>query len=484
MRAAVSLLLLVSCSLLSTSAFFVVVVQRRKVNTAAVHLHHATTDDSDSSWNEIRSMRVKDLKAELSALQVSTKDAFEKEELVQRLWKAREKNTVNAKKKKKKSTEDTTSTTTTSNKNRGASCTGTVVVVPLRLVSVDAGQRISAVNGHDITVDAKAQDHPYPSIRIQVLESSGSSSSFPLQLLLDTACSGIVLRPSVVQQYSSSLPRLTTPVTMTGAGGVAGSTGLTQLDRFRLEDDDEDDENSPVFGPLPVAVQDIGALPRTLDGIIGLSFLQQFEGISMDFTERTVAFFYPRGSTPSFSADPPSSEAWSIAAQSSMTMLPRLGIYTVDVLLGGRGPVKMLVDTGASDTFLNWKGVEDLGLDRNKDKNFIERLSNPMGAVGSDAVAMRLTHRIHISSTLDLSSGGKKAASRNTGVSLAGTRRLSIDIGEIAILENLRGEGVGGILGIDTFMRCDGARIKFQGRGSFLQLMQRTTDAQRSGKSA
>ena len=97
---------------------------------------------------------------------------------------------------------------------------------------------------------------------------------------------------------------------------------------------------------------------------------------------------------------------------------------------------------------------------------------------------MRLTHRIHISSTLDLSSGGKKAASRNTGVSLAGTRRLSIDIGEIAILENLRGEGVGGILGIDTFMRCDGARIKFQGRGSFLQLMQRTTDAQRSGKSA
>jgi hypothetical protein len=39
---------------------------------------------------EIRSMRVKEIKTELATFRISTVDAFEKEELVQRLYKARQ----------------------------------------------------------------------------------------------------------------------------------------------------------------------------------------------------------------------------------------------------------------------------------------------------------------------------------------------------------------------------------------------------------
>jgi Aspartyl protease len=134
-------------------------------------------------------------------------------------------------------------------------------------------------------------------------------------------------------------------------------------------------------------------------------------------------------------------------------LVPRLSIYMVDVFLGGRGPVKMLVDSGASDSFLNWKGVSDLSLTR--DSNFLTRLSAPMGAVGSDAVAMELTHRIGISSNLNF---GK---CDQIGLPLKDSKRLSIDIGNIAILDAVRGVGVGGILGIDAFMRCDCVRMSF-----------------------
>lgn len=217
-------------------------------------------------------------------------------------------------------------------------------------------------------------------------------------------------------------------------------TGLTQLGRFRL--------GGASFGPLPAAVQDIGALPSSLDGIIGLSFLSQFSVVEMDFIKGELVL-YKRGEPA------PVVDDSRVVAKAEMSLLP-LGIYVVDVFLGSRGPVKMLVDSGASCTFLNWKGVSDLGIDRN-DNSFLERLSSPMGAMGSDNVAMQLTHRINVSSALRLGRG------ELPGLSLKDSKRLSIDIGEIAILEQMRSQGVGGILGIDALMRCKGVRMSFQG---------------------
>ena len=72
-------------------------------------------------------------------------------------------------------------------------------------------------------------------VTIQIEVVQDGSSSFPLSLLRDTACSGFVLRPSVVQKYN--LRELDTPITMTGAGGTSGGTGLTQIDKFVFGDE-------------------------------------------------------------------------------------------------------------------------------------------------------------------------------------------------------------------------------------------------------
>ena len=277
-------------------------------------------------------------------------------------------------------------------------------------------------------------DQPYATVQIEVLAKNGQN--FILQLLLDTACSGFVLRPSVVDKYD--LPKLSTPVTMTGAGGTTG-TGLTQIEKFNF--------GGEQFGPLPAAVQDIGALPSSLDGIIGLSFLNEFAVVDLDFVSGQVSLYKKGDQAPSLES------SGKLCAKGSMNVLPHLGIYTVDVFLGGRGPVKMLVDSGAANTFLSWNGLQSLGISRDN-KSFLKRLDNPMGAMGSDNTVASLTHRIHVSGSLQLE--------RDTdGLSLKDEKRLNIDIGDIAILNSLAAYNVGGILGIDVLMRCSSVRLSF-----------------------
>jgi hypothetical protein len=123
----------------------------------------------------------------------------------------------------------------------------------------------------------------------------------------------------------------------------------------------------------------------------------------------------------------------------------------------------MLVDSGAAGTFLNWKGVEQLGISRN-DNSVLQRLSG-MAAMGSDNVAMKLTHRLHVSSMLKLSKG-------DPGLSLKDSKRLSIDVGDIGILDSLRGQNVGGILGIDALMRCSRVRLNFNGPQKEIRLFE------------
>jgi len=102
--------------------------------------------------------------------------------------------------------------------------------------------------------------------------------------------------------------------------------------------------------------------------------------------------------------------------------------------------------------------VADLGLDQRTSKQ-VQPIPGAamMGAMGSDNVAIRLTHRLNVSSQLTI---GPRATSGLSGLSLAGSNRLSIDIGQIPILDALQSEGVGGILGIDALMRCALVRLE------------------------
>ncbi|GAX23406.1 hypothetical protein FisN_15Lh127 [Fistulifera solaris] len=378
-------------------------------------------------------MSVRELKAELSQLKQSTDDVFEKEQLVQRLFQARASQIT--------TTDDTTPTTRPSESSSGSN----PIQIPLLFTYMDDNIKIAAQNFVDGGIIAEAGNQPFATIQLTV---EGKQGDFQLNLLLDTACTGLVLRPEIVSKFN--LPSFTTPVTMTGAGGQAGSTGLTQLDKFKVGDQS--------FGPLPAAVQNIGALPKELDGILGLSFLSRFECVEMDFSKGKVTFFHEKPT--------PTLDNLQIVAEGEIKLIPRLGIYSVHVYLGGKGPVEMIFDTGASASLLSWKGIADLGLSKNS--NFVHALSTRMGAMGSDNTAIQLSHRINISSKIDIGKPGSYP-----GILLgAGSKRLSMDVGDIPLLKNLENQGVGGILGIDALARCAVLRFNFQGKKRMVTMLQ------------
>ena len=391
------------------------VIQRSHLNPSIPATLHAVSDAD--LLEEIRALRVKEIKAELSALSISSADAFEKEELVKRLYEARKDRANSA-------TQGSSSTSTS---------TDDVVRSTLYYTAMDTSRLECAKNGAAVSIEPS--DQPYATVQIDVVNPSGPD--FKLSLLLDTACSGFVLKPSVVDRYN--LPKLSTPVTMTGAGGTAGGTGLTQINKFSF--------GGELYGPLPAAVQDIGALPSTLDGIIGLSFLNQFACTEMDFRNGCVTLYKKE-------RNPAIPDGLQVVAEAEMSQT-KLGIWTVAVALDGRGPTNMLVDSGAASTFLNWKGIADLSLSRNSP--LVENLTSPMGAMGSDGLAMRLSHRLTVRQNLNLGFRPKQG-----GLAISGDV-ITIDIGDLAVLDMLSSDNVGGILGIDVLMQCASVRFCFGG---------------------
>jgi hypothetical protein len=165
---------------------------------------------------------------------------------------------------------------------------------------------------------------------------------------------------------------------------------------------------------------------------------------------------FKRGSVTLYAKErkPPVPEGLAVIAEAEMTMT-NLGIWIVDVTMDGCGPVKMLVDSGAASTFLNWKGVSDLSLSR--ESPLVERLTSPMGAMGSDNIAMALTHRLTVRQNLNL---GVRSSFGGLAISGDGTK---IDVGDIAVLDAMSANNVGGILGIDVLMRCSVVRMVFNG---------------------
>ena len=397
--------------------------------------------DNPELQAEIRSMKVKDLKEALSTLNLSTTDVFEKEELVQRLLEAR-RNGV----KRQEGVPPPTSSSSSGPQNQARD---SAIVAPLYFTKMETTVRVAAMNGGGIEVTPN--DLPYPTVEFEVGTpglGAAAASSFTLRLLVDTACSGFVLRPSVVDQYR--LPQMSTPVTMTGAGGTVSAIGLTELSHFSI--------GGTSFGPLPAAVQEIGALPAALDGIVGLSFLHLFAAVDMDFSNGTLVLHQRGTPLPAVSL-----EQGTLVARGRMDMIPQYGIYTVETMLGSRGPVKMLVDSGAACSFLCWEGVSTLGLSRS-DTSFLQPLSSPTGMMGSDNIAMQLTHSLGVSSTINFIVGEPPQDTPHLrGLSLAGSKRLRIDIGDIGILENMKRQKVGGILGIDALMQASCVRLILDG---------------------
>jgi len=371
-------------------------------------------------------MRVKELKAELASLRIDTRDAFEKEELVKRLYEARRNRAASA--------TDARRNSPTSSRTAGRS-DGSVIEAPLTFVSLENFKSVAASNA-DVYV------RPSPGQFAAVAFDTPSGG--PLTLLVDTACSGVVLRPSAAR--SRRMQTFNAPGSMTAAGGMAASTAFARLDGLEL--------CGERFGALNAAVQDIGALPSALDGIVGLSFLNQFPCVDFDFREGRLILHRRNLS-------PPPPAGLLPAAEISMR-LTMLGIHMADVTLDNRGPVKMLVDTGAAATLLNWRGVADMGL--SSDSPQVTRNSQDFGAIGADNMALRLTHRYVLGRSFNLSS---KAEDQMTGVVLGGNK-INIDIGDIPVLDILQNEGVGGILGADLLMQCDVVRLNLQGSGKII----------------
>lgn len=355
--------------------------------------------DAKGSIDEIRAMRVKEIKAELTERRISSADAFEKEELVKRLYEARQ-------------------------ALPAPPIYQNYIEGDLLFTSMESGRTIPAFNLETIRIEGVGK--PYPTIQIRV------EDRFDLTLLLDTACSGLVLRPSIVRKYN--LKSYGTSATMTGAAGNQAQTGLAQVNRFTFA--------GANFETMLAAVQDIGALPIALDGIIGLSFLQQLACVEFCVREGKVRLYRSE-------RRPVIPAGLSIVAEGPMSRT-RLGIFTVDVWLDDRGPIKMLVDTGATSSFLSWQGVADLGLSRSQ----VPSLSNRVGALGSDNVAMQLTHTLPVRQSVTF--GRTKITGGIIPVN------FSIDIGDIAILETqLKPDNVVGILGMDLLLQCSVVRMSF-----------------------
>lgn len=428
----------------------------------------AAATANDDLLETIRSMRVKELKMELTERKISTSDVFDKEELVKRLFDSRL----------------ASPTTIIQQQNDNDDDNRDIIRADISFASIETGRSIpgtSLNSGETIRIDAKGT--PYPTITIHVLDNDqGGGKGFDLTLLLDTACSGFVLRPSTVQKYNMN-SYTSSSSTMIGAGGTAGSIagGLTQINSFIISGDTKSNVITYNYNgrqqPFPVAVQDIGALPTSLDGIIGLSFMNQFACTEIDIENSKVTFYKkePPSHIPKQNDDSSSSlhHHHDIIAEGNLSPT-RLGIWTVDTMVDGRGPIKMLVDTGATSTFINWKGVEK-GLDLSRNSFLVKELNQRTGAMGSDNIAMDLTHRIDVENNINFvnrdrrGEGGQQYDGLCSSTSMTTQRQqsslLSIDICDIAILDSpqLSSDRVVGILGMDFFLKCSMIRMNFNG---------------------
>lgn len=260
-----------------------------------------------------------------------------------------------------------------------------------------------------------------------------------LLMLLDTACSGVVLRPRAARRIGLAIQ--SSPLIMSGAGGnLRPDVATVPWLEFEGE--------RPVrTGAQLFPVQEMNALPDEFDGIAGLSLIKLL-GVAVDFDfVASEARFYKQ--LPA--VGPPGRVSLGLA---DMTYT-RDGIPTVNLWVNGRGPAKLIVDTGASSTIFGWNkgGIETLGLRRpplGQGSDTLILLQST-GAMGADGSALELTHRLNL----------KRASFQEDSVVNLINDKVDIDIGDLPIFKTLSSEGVGGVLGTDVFMQRAVLRIDF-----------------------
>jgi len=260
-----------------------------------------------------------------------------------------------------------------------------------------------------------------------------------LLMLLDTACSGVVLRPRAARRIGLSIQ--SSPLVMSGAGGNL-RPDIASVPWLEF-----DGKPSVRTGAHVIPVQEMNALPDDLDGIAGLSLIKAL-GVAVDFDfVASEARFYKQHPT----MIPPGR----VSVGAADMAYTRDGIPTVDLWINGRGPAKLIVDTGASSTIFGWSkgGIESLGLSRPplRKGNDILILLQSTGAMGADGAALELTHRLHLQ---------RASFQANSAVNII-KEKVDIDIGDLPIFEELRSEGVGGVLGTDVFMQRAVLRVDF-----------------------
>ena len=406
------------------------------------------TEAAQTLLDEISAMKVREIKAELRSYGIGSEDVFEKKDLVDRLLKVK-RGEIHAassmdcsgdgsyaprrpngasqqqqQQQQQQNNNDATATTATPGTD-----------VPLEFFSLESFRSVDASNtGQSIYV------RPSPG-QFACIKAELPYNCKTLTLLVDTACSGVVLSPSSVSRLKIQTFKNAFG-SMAAAGGNVANTAVAQLESLKI--------GAITTGAMPAAVQEIGALPSGIDGIIGLTFLNQYATVDMSFDKGRLQL-YRRHMNP---ATPGLVEL----AKTKMKET-RLKIYTAQVMLDGRGPVTMLVDTGAASSILNWRGLGQMGLNRNSPE--ISPTPTDIGAIGADNVALRLTHRYVLRQGFNLVD---EENGRLPGVRLGSDSAfVNLDIGDIPVLESLASENVGGILGADLLMQSDLVRINFRG---------------------
>ena len=306
---------------------------------------------------------------------------------------------------------------------------GTVPLVMLAMQGVES-------RGADVAM--KAAPGMYAAVRC-------ATDGGEMLLLVDTACSGLVLRPAAAQRLGLQV-RAVPSATMTAAGGTAAAPDVAMLASLRLVGGEQTIEQAGQYA----AVQDIGALPTKLDGIVGLSVLERFAAVDIVREPPSLVCH---------ASAPPAPAGERAAARAPLTRTP-LGVFTADTFLNGaRAP--LIVDTGATATVLDWDGARaHMGL--TPDKPGVRPARDAAGVMGADGVALALTHRAKVSGI---------ALGAREGNLLDEARRevLEIDIGNLPVLAPFKqaaGEGgkpsVAGVLGSDVLLRCATLRFDFQ----------------------
>ncbi len=259
---------------------------KRKLSNTVVEFsstsHSSSTQETvdDELLATLRSMRVKELKSELQLLKISTHDVFEKEELVQRLHNAKESKT-DARNGQSKDNISQSPINPAPNTNANS----WTITAPLDYYELESAKSVAAQNSPEVYL--RPSPGKYAAIRWQFQSKSNASNEITFNLLVDTACSGIVLSPKAISRANankdaSSQPLLQTissaTATMMSAGGARGGYNVAKWNEFSTRATVGGVDLSSINlrdMPNVAAVQDIGALPGMLDGILGLSFLNQ-----------------------------------------------------------------------------------------------------------------------------------------------------------------------------------------------------------------